>query len=121
MTQNRRMIFGIFDSPWQLLGLAGWCFLMGWGFRIGLLRMALSLGAVGFLIGVAWIFKDAESLALVYGPLVVIGVMCVISIGFFGRHLEARLGYGSNAVRINHAGGLLLGLLIGVVVWMVWL
>ena len=45
------MIFRIFDSPWQLLALAGWCFLMGWGFRIGLLRMSLSLGAVGLLCG----------------------------------------------------------------------
>ena len=115
------MIFGIFDSPWQLLALAGWCFLMGWGFRIGLLRMALSLGAVGLLSGLAWLFRDAGSPALVYGPLAFVGVICVVSIGFFGRHLETRLGYDSKTVRINHAGGLLLGLLIGVIVWVFWL
>ena len=112
-------MFGIFDSPWQLLGLAGWCFLMGWGFRIGLMRMALSLGVVAILIGIAWLFKDAQQPALVYGPLAFIGVMAVISVGFFGRRLEQRLGYTSNLVRINHAGGLLLGLLIGLSVW-IW-
>ncbi len=115
------MIFGIFDSPWHLLGLAGWCFLMGWGFRIGLLRMALSLGIVALLAGLAWLFQDADTPALVYGPLVFIGVISVISVGFFGRRLEERLGYGSNVVRINHAGGLLLGLLIGVLVWVIFL
>ena len=56
-----------------------------------------------------------------YGPLAFVGVICVISIGFFGRHLETRLGYDSKTVRINHAGGLLLGLLIGVIVWVFWL
>ena len=115
---NRRVIFGLFDSPWHLLGLAGWCFLMGWGFRIGLLRMALSLGALGLLTGLAWLFKDARTPALVYGPLAFVGVICVISVGIFGRGLEQRLGYGSTAVRVNHAGGLLLGLLIGGVVWL---
>lgn len=115
------MIFGIFESPWQLLALAGWCFLMGWGFRIGLLRMAMSLGAVGLLCGLAWLFRDAGNPALVYGPLAFIGVICVISIGFYGRLLETRLGYDSKTVRINHAGGLLLGLLIGVIVWVFWL
>lgn len=115
---NRRVIFGLFDSPWHLLGLAGWCFLMGWGFRIGLLRMALSLAALGLLIALAWLFKDAESPALVYGPLAFVGVICVISVGIFGRGLEQRLGYGSTAVRLNHAGGLLLGLLIGAAVWL---
>ena len=115
---NRQVIFGLFDSPWHLLGLAGWCFLMGWGFRIGLLRMALSLGALGLLIGLAWLFKDAETPALVYGPLAFVGVICVISVGIFGRGLEQRLGYGSTAVRVNHAGGLLLGLLIGAAVWL---
>ena len=112
------MIFGLFDSPWHLLGLAGWCFLMGWGFRIGLLRMALSLGAIGALVGLAWLFKDAKSPALVYGPLAFVGVICVISVGIFGRGLEQRLGYGSTAVRVNHAGGLLLGLVIGAAVWL---
>ena len=115
---NRRVIFGLFDSPWHLLGLAGWCFLMGWGFRIGLLRMALSLGAIGVLIVLAWLFKDAKSPALVYGPLAFVGVICVISVGIFGRGLEQRLGYGSTAVRVNHAGGLLLGLIIGAAVWL---
>ena len=120
-TDNWRMLFGIFDSPWQLLGLAGWCLLMGWGFRIGLLRMALSLGVLGVLVGVAWVFRDAESAALVYAPLAVVGVVSVISIGVVGRSLESRLGYTTKLVRINHAGGLLLGLLIGVVVWVVLL
>ena len=115
------MILGIFDSPWQLLGLAGWCFLMGWGFRIGLLRMALSLGAIGLLTVVAWVFRDAETPALLYAPLAFLGVICVISIGYFGRHLETRVGFDSKTVRINHAGGLLLGLLIGALVWIVWL
>ena len=117
MADNFGVIFGIFDSPWHLLGLAGWCFLMGWGFRIGLVRMALSLGIVGVLVGVALLFKDAKNPALVYGPLAFVGVISVISVGFFGRRLEERFGYGSNVVRINHAGGLLLGLIIGVVVW----
>ncbi|MCY4417365.1 MAG: hypothetical protein OXE87_13805 [Chloroflexi bacterium] len=94
---------------------------MGWGFRIGLLRMSLSLGAIGLLVILAWAFRDAESPALVYGPLVFIGVICVISIGYFGRHLETKLGDGSKTVRINHAGGLLLGLLIGGLVWAIWL
>ena len=115
------MVFGIFDSPWHLLGLAGWCFLMGWGFRIGLVRMALSLAVVALLVGVAWLFKDSERAALVYGPLAFVGVISVISVGFFGRRLEQRLGDGSAVLRINHAGGLLLGLLIGVVVWVVFL
>ena len=119
MADNLGVVFGIFDSPWHLLGLAGWCFLMGWGFRIGLVRMALSLGIVAILVGVALLFKDADRVALVYGPLAFIGVMSVISVGFFGRRLEQRLGYDSNVVRINHAGGLLLGLLIGLVVWLV--
>ncbi len=83
--------------------------------------MALSLGAIGLLIALAWLFRDAESPALVYGPLAFVGVICVISIGYFGRHLEAKLGYGSNTVRINHAGGLILGLLIGGLVWAIWL
>ena len=112
------MIFGLFDSPWQLLGLAGWCFLMAWGFRIGLVRMVLSLAAVGILAGLAWVFKDAQSPALVYGPLAFVGVISVVSVGIFGRGLEQRLGYGSTAVRVNHAGGLLLGLLIGAMVWL---
>lgn len=86
-----------------------------------MLRMALSLGAVGLLVGLAWLFKDADTPALVYGPLVFVGVICVISVGFFGRRLEQRLGYGSNIIRINHAGGLLLGLLIGVLVWIIFL
>ena len=94
---------------------------MGWGFRIGLLRMAMSLGAIGLLTGVAWLFRDADSAALLYAPLAFLGVILVISIGYFGRHLEIRLGYDSKAVRINHAGGLLLGLLIGALVWVVWL
>ena len=111
----------IVESPWRMLGIAGWCFLMAWGFRVGLLRMSLSLGAIGLLVTLAWTFRDAESPALVYGPLVFVGVVCVISIGFFGRHLETRLGYGSRTVRINHAGGLLLGLLIGGLVWAIWL
>ena len=111
------MIFGLFDSPWQLLGLAGWCFLMAWGFRIGLLRMVLSLSAMGILVALAWIFKDADNPALVYGPLAFVGVISVISVGIFSRGLEQRLGYGSTAVRVNHAGGLLLGLLIGAMVW----
>ncbi len=111
------MIFGLFDSPWHLLGLAGWCFLMGWGFRIGLLRMALSLTALAVLVGLAWLFKDAATPALVYGPLVFVGVITVISVGIFGRHLEQQFGYGSTAVRVNHAGGMLLGLLIGAAVW----
>ena len=93
---------------------------MGWGFRIGLVRMALSLAVVAMLVGVAWVFKDSERPALVYAPLVFVGVICVISVGFFGRRLEQRLGGGSTVLRINHAGGLLLGLLIGVVVW-VWI
>ena len=114
------MVFGIFDSPWQLLGLAGWCFLMGWGFRIGLVRMALSLAVVALLVAVAWAFKDSERAALVYGPLVFVGVISVISVGFFGRRLEQRLGYDATVLRINHAGGLLLGLLIGLAVW-IWL
>ena len=83
--------------------------------------MSLSLGAIGLLVTLAWTFRNAESPALVYGPLVFVGVICVISIGFFGRHLETRLGYGSRTVRINHAGGLLLGLLIGGLVWAIWL
>ena len=115
------MIFGLFDSPWHLLGLAGWCFLMGWGFRIGLVRMALSLGVVGVLVGLALLFDDTGRPALVYGPLAFLGVISVISVGFFGRRLEQRLGYDSNVVRINHAGGLLLGLLIGVLVWILFL
>ena len=115
------MIFGIFDSPWHLLGLAGWCFLMGWGFRIGLVRMTLSLAIVGFLGALAWLFRDAGTPALVYGPLVFVGVISVISAGFLGRRLEQRLGYGSNIIRINHAGGLLLGLLIGALVWIIFL
>ena len=94
---------------------------MGWGFRIGLLRMALTLCVVGLLVAVAWMFRDAESSALVYGPLAFVGVISVVSIGFFGRSLEQRLGYTSSAVRINHAGGLLLGLVIGVVVWVAFL
>ncbi len=113
------MIFGIFDSPWHLLGLAGWCLLMGWGFRVGLLRMALSLGVVGLLSIVAWLFRDAQTGALLYAPLAFVGVISVISIGFLGRSLEQRLVYSSNKVRINHAGGLLLGMVIGVVVWIV--
>ncbi len=121
MADNRLMGFGWFDSPWHLLGLAGWCFLMAWGFRIGLLRMGLSLTAIGLLVGLALLFRDAESAALVYGPLAFMGVICVISIGFFGRHLEGRLGYTSNVVRANHAGGLLLGLLIGAVIWYAWI
>ncbi len=121
ITDNRRMFDWIVESPWRMLGLAGWCFLMGWGFRIGLLRMSLSLGAIGLLVILAWAFRDAESPALVYGPLVFIGVICVISIGYFGRHLETKLGDGSKTVRINHAGGLLLGLLIGGLVWAIWL
>ena len=114
------MIFGIFDSPWHLLGLAGWCFLMAWGFRIGLLRMALSLGVLGLLTGIAWVFRDADSGILLYGPLVFVGVIAVISIGVIGRQLELRMGYTSKAVRLNHAGGLLLGLLIGAIVWVVF-
>ena len=114
------MVFGIFDSPWHLLGLAGWCFLMGWGFRIGLVRMALSLAVVALLVAVAWVFKDSERAALVYGPLAFVGVICVISVGFFGRRLEQRLGYDTTMLRINHAGGLLLGLLIGLAIW-IWL
>ena len=121
ITDNPRMLDWILESPWRVLGMAGWCFLMAWGFRVGLLRMALSLGAISLLIALAWAFRDADSPALVYGPLVFIGVICVISIGFFGRHLEAKLGYGSRTVRINHAGGLLLGLLIGGLVWLLWL
>ena len=121
ITDNPRMLDWILESPWRMLGMAGWCFLMAWGFRVGLLRMALSLGAIFLLIALAWAFRDADSPALVYGPLVFIGVICVISIGFFGRHLEAKLGYGSRTVRINHAGGLLLGLLIGGLVWLLWL
>ena len=121
MADNLPVIFGIFDSPWHLLGLAAWCFLMGWGFRIGLLRMALSLGAVALLAALAWLFKDAHTPALVYGPLVFIGVISVITVGFFGRRLEQRLGHGSTPVRINHAAGLLLGLLIGIIVWAVLL
>lgn len=115
------MVFGIFDSPWHLLGLAGWCFLMGWGFRVGLVRMTLSLAAVSLLIGLAWLFKDAAQPALVYGPLAFVGVICVISMGFVGRRLEQRMGGGVNVMRINHAGGLLLGLLIGVAVWLILL
>jgi hypothetical protein len=114
------VIFGIFDSPWQLLGLAGWCFLMAWGFRIGMLRMALSLGVLGLLTGIAWVFRGSDSGILLYGPLVFVGVIAVISIGVIGRQLELRMGYTSNAVRLNHAGGLLLGLLIGVIVWVVF-
>ncbi len=114
------MVFGIFDSPWQLLGLAGWCFLMAWGFRIGLVRMALSLAVVALLAAIAWAFKDSERAALVYGPLVFLGVICVISVGFFGKRLEQRLGDNITVLRINHAGGLLLGLLIGLTVW-IWL
>ena len=91
---------------------------MGWGFRIGLLRMSLSLAVLGLLTGLAWLFKDADTPALVYGPLVFVGVICVISVGIFGRGLEQKLGYGSTAVRMNHAGGLLLGLLIGGAVWL---
>ena len=121
ITQNRRMFDWIVESPWRMLGIAGWCFLMAWGFRIGLLRMALSLASIGLLVMVAWAFRDAKSPALVYGPLVFIGVICVISIGYFGRHLETKLGYGSKTVRINHAGGLLLGLLIGGLIWAIWL
>ena len=121
IADNSIVIFGIFDSPWHLLGLAGWCFLMGWGFRIGLVRMALSLAIVGLLGWLAWLFRDAGTPALVYGPLVFVGVISVISAGFLGRRLEQRLGYGSSAVRINHAGGLLLGLLIGALVWILFL
>ena len=94
---------------------------MGWGFRIGLLRMSLSLAVLGLLTGLAWLFKDADTPALVYGPLVFVGVICVISVGIFGRGLEQKLGYGSTAVRVNHAGGLLLGLLIGGAVWLFFL
>ena len=115
---NLRVIFGLFDSPWHLLGLAGWCFLMGWGFRIGLLRMALSLAALGLLVGLAWLFKDAPARRKDLASLAFVGVICVISVGIFGRGLEQRLGYGSTAVRVNHAGGLLLGLLIGGAVWL---
>jgi hypothetical protein len=115
------MLEWIGESPWRMLGIAGWCFLMAWGFRVGLLRMALSLGAIGLLVALAWTFRNADSPALVYGPLVFVGVICVISIGYFGRHLETKLGYGSKTVRINHAGGLLLGLLIGGLVWAIWL
>ena len=111
----------ISESPWRLLGLAGWCFLMAWGFRVGLLRMSLSLGAVGLLVGLAWAFRDAGSAALVYGPLAFVGVICVISIGYFGRSLEQRIGYDSKTVRINHAGGLCLGLVIGALVWAILL
>lgn len=111
----------IVESPWRMLGLAGWCFLMGWGFRVGLLRMALSLGAIGLLVGLAWVFRDANSAALVYAPLAFIGVVCVISIGYFGRHLEERIGYDSKTIRINHAGGLALGLLIGALAWVIFL
>lgn len=115
------MIFGIFESPWHLLGLAGWCFLMAWGFRIGLLRMAVSLGVLALLAAIAWAFRDAQSPALLYGPLVFAGVICVMSIGFLGRRIEQRLGYSNNIIRINHAGGLLLGLLIGVIIWIAFL
>ena len=118
---NLPVIFGLFDSPWQLLGLAGWCFLMAWGFRIGLLRMLLSLGSMGILVAIALLFKDASNPALVYAPLAFVGVICVISVGIFGRHLEHKLGYGSTVVRANHAGGLVMGLLIGALVWIVWL
>ena len=109
------------ESPWRLLGFAGWCFLMGWGFRVGLLRMALSLGAMGLLVALAWAFRDAKSAALVYAPLAFAGVICVISIGYYGRFLEQKIGYDSKTVRINHAGGLALGLLIGALVWVIWL
>ena len=83
--------------------------------------MALSLAIVGLLGWLAWLFRDAATPALVYGPLVFVGVISVISAGFLGRRLEQRLGYGSSAVRINHAGGLLLGLLIGALVWILFL
>lgn len=115
------MIFGIFESPWHLLGLAGWCFLMAWGFRIGLLRMALSLGILGLLAAIAWAFRGAQSPALLYGPLVFTGVIGVMSIGFLGRRIEQRLGYSDTIIRINHAAGLLLGLLIGVIIWIAFL
>ena len=121
IADNPRMLEWIGESPWRMLGIAGWCFLMAWGFRVGLLRMALSLGSTGLLVALAWTFRNADSPALVYGPLVFVGVICVISIGYFGRHLETKLGYGSKTVRINHAGGLLLGLLIGGLVWAIWL
>lgn len=111
----------IVDSPWRMLGLAGWCFLMAWGFRVGFFRMAMSLCALGLLVALALAFEDADSPALVYGPLVFVGMICVISIGYFGRHVEAKLGYGSKTVRINHAGGLFLGLVIGGLVWAIWL
>ena len=69
----------------------------------------------------AWLFKDAAQPALVYGPLAFVGVICVISMGFVGRRLEQRMGDGANVMRINHAGGLLLGLLIGAAVWLLLL
>ena len=119
------MLFGIFESPlsspWPLLGLAGWCFLMAWGFRIGLLRMAIALGVVGLLAAIAWALRGAQSPALLYGPLVFTGVIGVMSVGVLGRRIEQRLGYSDHIVRINHAGGLLLGLLIGVIVWIAFL
>ena len=119
------MLFGILESPlsspWPLLGLAGWCFLMAWGFRIGLLRMAIALGVVGLLAAIAWALRGAQSPALLYGPLVFTGVIGVMSVGVLGRRIEQRLGDSDTIVRINHAGGLLLGLLIGVVVWIAFL
>ena len=115
-----RVSFGIFDEPWRMLALAGWCFLMAWGFRIGLLRMALSLGVITLLTAVAWVTRNATTPALLYAPLAFVGVISVISIGVLGRHWERRLGYDSNKVRINHAGGLLLGLIIGGALWAVF-
>ena len=115
-----RVSFGIFDEPWRILALAGWCFLMAWGFRIGLLRMALSLGVITLLTAVAWVTRNATTPALLYAPLAFIGVISVISIGVLGRHWERRLGYDSTKVRINHAGGLLLGLIIGGALWVVF-
>ena len=104
-----------------MLALAGWCFLMAWGFRIGLLRMALSLGVLALLTAVAWFTRNATTPALLYAPLAFVGVISVISIGVLGRYWERRLGYDSNKVRINHAGGLLLGILIGGAVWALFL
>ena len=71
--------------------------------------MALSLAVVAMLVGVAWVFKDAERAAWVYAPLVFVGVICVISVGFFGRRLEQRLGDDATVLRINHAGGIAAG------------
>ena len=104
-----------------MLGLAGWCFLMGWGFRVGLLRMALSLGAVGLLV-LYWPGCSADSEiggSGIWAAGYSLASMCVISIGYFGTPPGGReLGYDSRTVRINHAGGLLpWGWLIGALVW----